>query len=312
MRSALALALVVAAGSRPARAQSDMELLLPGMTSHHVEVNDLRMHYVKAGTGPRLVILLHGFPEFWYGNRNILREFSGSTTYTAVAPDLRGYNLTSRPDSVRDYQVRQLVEDVRQLATTLGHREFDLVGHDWGGIVAWWFGIAHPELLRHLVIINSPHPMTFVREMKNNPAQQEANAYTVVFRSDSGERVLSADNFSFLVNKMRKETPFNVFPDSEMARYREAWGRPGGLTGSLNWYRASRYGSGFEVTDFSVNVPTLVIWGMQDGFILASNLDRLDEYVPQLTIKRIEDGTHWVIHEKPELVNRYLTEFLAK
>lgn len=288
-------------------------LLKKGMTSHFIETNGIKMHYVKAGEGPKLVVMAHGFPEFWFGNYNILKSFVGSKEYTAVAPDMRGYNLTEKPGEIKDYQVKNMVDDLIGLAKGLGHDKFNLIGHDWGGIVCWWLAIVHPDVLEKFIIINSPHPIVFVREMRENPAQQAGNTYTQMFRSEGSEAKVSANNFEILVTMMMTDgLKSGVFTEKDKKIYREAWSRPGALTGGLNWYRASsQYGPGYDLKDFSVNVPTLIIWGMDDEFILSSNLNGLDAFVPDLTIKEVEGASHWIIHEKPELVNGYIFSFLS-
>lgn len=288
-------------------------LLKKGMTSHFIETNGIKMHYVKAGEGPKLVVMAHGFPEFWYGNFNILHSFIGSKEYTAVAPDMRGYNLTEKPEEIKDYQVKNMVDDLIGLAKGLGHDKFNLIGHDWGGIVCWWLAIVHPDILEKFIIINSPHPIVFVREMRENPAQQAGNTYTQMFRAEGSEAKLTANDFEILVTMMMTDgLKSGVFTEKDKKIYQESWSRPGALTGGLNWYRASsQYGPGYDLKYFSVNVPTLVIWGMDDEFILSSNLNGLDAFVPDLTIKEVEGASHWIIHEKPELVNGYIFSFLS-
>lgn len=130
-----------------------------GMSCHFVTLDDsLKMHYVKVGAGPKLVVTAHGFPEFWYGYHPLLKMYINSKEYTVVAPDMRGYYLTDKPDSIKDFQVANMVNDLKGLVTALGHEKFTLVGHDWGGIVSWWFAMVHPEMLEKLIIINAPHP----------------------------------------------------------------------------------------------------------------------------------------------------------
>lgn len=289
-------------------------LLKKGMSSHFVTVNNgLKMHYVKVGEGPKLLVMAHGFPEFWYGYDAILPYFIDSKEYTVIAPDMRGYNLTDKPDSIRDYQVKNMVDDLTGLVKALGYEKFSLVGHDWGGIVCWWLAMVHPELLDKFIIINSPHPVIFLREMRENPAQQAGNTYTQMFRAEGSEAKISANNFEILINMMMTEgLKTGVFTEEHKKIYREAWARPGALTGGLNWYRASsQYGPGYDLKDFSVKVPTMVIWGMDDEFILSSNLKGLDAFVPDLTIKEVEGASHWIIHEKPELVATYIKDFLT-
>ncbi len=295
------------------------EAKAPMLKHEYAEVNGQRLHYVTAGKG-KLIMFVHGFPEFWYEWKNQLAEFGRD--YQAVAPDMRGYNLSSKPDEVEQYQVKYLVEDLRALAEKLGHKKFILVAHDWGGAVAWAFAIAHPDHLEKLVIINAPHPGVFQRELRENSAQQKASQYMLMFRSAQAEQTLSANNYATLVQAVLGEgLKTGVFNEADKQAYIEAWSQPGALTGGLNYYRAARVGpptgDDKEVTNFAaglssleVKVPTLVIWGEKDSALLTGNLEGLDKFVPNLTIKRIPDGTHWVIHEKPALINQYIREFI--
>ncbi len=282
------------------------------MNFHYIDVNNVTLHYAQAGNGQHLIVFLHGFPEFWYEYKNQLHAFRESKEYIAVAPDMRGYNLSSKPLTIEEYQTSILVEDIRQLTKKLGHQKCTLVAHDWGGIVAWLFAMAYPELLNQLIIINSPHPAIFQRELSTNPLQQKASGYMYVFNSAKAEDILSHNNYEALVNIVLNEgLQSGIYTQADIKAYIQAWSQPGALTGALNYYRAAvKYGYGLESNNHMVYVPTLVIWGEKDKAILLSNLYGLEQYVPQLTIKRIPDATHWVIHEKPDLVNRYITEFL--
>jgi len=298
---------------------SAKEAKAPMLKHEYAAVNGQRLHYVTAGKG-KLIIFLHGFPEFWYEWKNQLAEFGRD--YQAVAPDMRGYNLSSKPAEVEQYQVKYLVEDLRALAEKLGHKKFILVAHDWGGAVAWAFAIAHPDYLEKLVIINAPHPAVFQRELRENPAQQKASQYTIMFRSAQAEQILSANNYAALVQAvLGAGLKMGAFTEVDKLAYIEAWSQPGALTGGLNYYRASRVGppTGDDkqapsfaagLPSLEVKVPTLVIWGEKDTALLTGNLEGLDKFVPKLTIKRIPDGTHWVIHEQPTLVNEYIREFI--
>ncbi|MGP0075237.1 MAG: alpha/beta fold hydrolase [Bryobacteraceae bacterium] len=288
------------------------------MKHQYAGVNGVRLHYVMAGEGP-LIIFLHGFPEFWYEWKNQLPEFAAD--HRAVAPDMRGYNLSEKPPGVDAYQMQNLVADVRALAEHLGYKKFVLVGHDWGGVVAWSFAIAHPEYLEKLVIVNAPHLAVFARELSSNPAQQRASQYMLMFRGPQAEQILSANNYAALVNAVLGDgLKSGVFTDADKEAYIAAWSQPGALTGGLNYYRAAKIGPPDNSTPVAasapdpasqiVKVPTLVIWGEQDHALFTGNLDGLDQFVPNLTVQRIPDGTHWVIHEKPALVNRYIRDFI--
>jgi len=282
------------------------------------EVNGIRLHYVTEGRGP-LVLFVHGFPEFWYAWRSQLREFGRD--HQAVALDMRGYNLSAKPADLAQYRVPHLVEDLRGLAAHLGHERFVLVGHDWGGVVAWAVAIAHPERLQRLVIINAPHPAIFDREIRENPAQQTASRYMLTFRSAEGEAILAANDYARLVEILSRDLG-DRFTAADRAAYLEAWSQPGALTGGLNYYRAAGVGPpagdgaparsfGGDVARMTVRVPTLVIWGEQDRALLTGNLDGLERFVPDLTIERIPDGSHWVVHQHPERVNRLIRDFLG-
>jgi pimeloyl-ACP methyl ester carboxylesterase len=281
--------------------------------------NGIRLHTVSAGSG-RLILFVHGFPEFWYEWKDQLADFGRD--YLAVALDMRGYNLSSKPAEVAAYRARHLVEDLRQLADHLGHERFVMVAHDWGGAVAWNLAAAHPGRLEKLVIINAPHPVTFARELRDNPAQQRASAYMNLFRSDKAERVLSENHCQRLRRMTLDAWAANGGRASEQDHraYLDAWTQPGALTGGLNYYRASplhppdESGSAIPAINpdaFRVSVPTLVIWGERDEALLPGNLDGLEELVSDLRVERIPDGSHWVVHEQPDRVNALIRRFLS-
>jgi len=284
----------------------------------YADVNGIRIHYVTAGKG-KLIMFLHGFPEFWYAWKNQLEEFGKE--YQAVAPDMRGYNLSSRPPEVEKYHTKYLVEDIRLLAEHLGYKKFVLVAHDWGGGVAWPFVLRHPDYVEKLIIINAPHPFVFDRELRNNPDQQKASAYMLMFRSKEAEQILSANHYASLVDTVLTDgLKQGYFTEQDKKAYIEAWSQPGALTGGLNYYRAASLGgltgensakTPEPIPDqFITRVPTLIIWGEKDRYLLTGNMNGLDKYVTNLTIKRIPDGSHWVVHEKPELVNRLMRDFI--
>jgi len=286
----------------------------------YAEVNGVRLHYATAGQG-KLMLFLHGFPEFWYAWRKQLVEFGRD--HQAVAPDLRGYNLSAKPPDLDAYRMSVLVEEVRALAAHLGQRRFILVGHDWGGAIAWAFAAAHPEMVEKLIIINAPHPSVFRRELRDNPAQQKASQYMLFFRSEGAEQALAADGYSRLVKSvLGRGLAEGYLTEDDRAAYVKAWSEPGALTGGLNYYRANRVGppdpqgdpaparSPAPLDALLVPVPTLVIWGEKDTALLTGNLDGLEKFVPRLTVRRIPDGSHWVVHERPELIHRHIREFL--
>ena len=282
----------------------------PQWKDRYAEVNGVKLHYVEEGRGP-LIIFLHGFPEFWYEWKDLLPEFAKD--HHAVAPDMRGYNLSDKPEKVESYEVPVIVEDVRALAEKLGAKKFVLVGHDWGGVIAWAFAGAHPEMLEKLIIVNAPHPTVFGRELANNPDQQKASAYFNLFTSPAAESTLSTNGFQPLLALLK-----GWGTDEDRKAYLESWNR--GITGGLNYYRASQLrspagGAAAEVSPvlsapLMITTPTLVIWGEKDTALLTGNLDGLERYVKQLRVVRVPDGGHWVIHEKPELIIQTMRKFL--
>ncbi|UCF84190.1 MAG: alpha/beta hydrolase [Desulfobacteraceae bacterium] len=289
--------------------------------SKYAEVNGIRLHYVSVGQG-KLIMFVHGFPEFWVEWENHLMDFGKD--HEAVALDMRGYNLSSKPAEPEHYQIKDLIEDLRALAEYLGHKKFILVGHDWGGAVAWSFAIRHPEWLEKLIIVNAPHPAVFARELLHNPNQQKASQYMLTLRSPEAEQILSDNSYTWLTNALFKWGSKWEMTEEIRQRYVKAWSQPGALTGALNYYRVSPLYPPTSTKDkeriknimdlpremFEVNVATLVIWGELDQALLVGNLDGLEDYVNDLVVKRIPDGTHWVIHEKPELVSALIREFL--
>ncbi|MFX1426049.1 MAG: alpha/beta fold hydrolase [Promethearchaeota archaeon] len=293
----------------------------PQFKSEFAEVNNIKLHYIKAGPEDgKLIIFLHGFPQFWYMWRDQLLEFSKD--YLAIAPDMRGYNLSSKPEELEQYQPHHMVEDLRALVEDhFGRKKFILVGHDWGGVVAYPLANQHPNLVEKLIIINAPHPNVFARLISKNKDQQSSSQYILFFRSNNAEDFLSANDYQNLFNVV--VTPKMKFNEDDRQIYRNAWTQPGALTGGLNYYRAGGLrpvsqgediselaGRGMEINRVMINIPTLVIWAEKDTALTVHNLEGLDEFIPDLTIKRIPDGSHWVINEQPDKINSLIRDFL--
>jgi len=282
--------------------------------SEYAEANGLRLHYVSEGEG-QLVLFLHGFPEFWYAWKMQLAEFGKD--HRAVALDLPGYNLSDKPSDVSEYTVAKIAAAVHALARQISKdANFVLVGHDWGGFIAWALAIAHPEDLEKLVIINAPHPGIFVQLLRADPDQKKASEYMGMFRSTRAEEILSANDFDILANRIMAFGKERGAAAEDRAEYIKAWSQPGAITGGLNYYRAGNLAAqqAADITgasgSFTVNVPTLVIWGMKDPAMVAKNLEGLEQYVPQLGIERIPDASHWVVHTHSAQVNSYIRAFL--
>lgn len=275
----------------------------------YLQVNGIRMHYVTAGQGP-LVLLLHGFPEFWYSWRKQIPALAEH--FTVVAPDLRGYNETDKPSW--GYEIDVLVADVVELIAALGHERALVVGHDWGGAVAWATAIARPHRVERLAILNAPHPAVFAEHLRTNRAQMRRSWYMGFFLLPAlPELALSANDYAAVDQIFRGSTAPGTFSAEEIDAYKDALSKPGALTAALNWYRAAgRQGTRglYTGTRMQCEVPTLLIWGEGDIALGAEMVDDTRRYVPDLTIRRLPGVSHWVQHEAPEAVNRYLLEFL--
>jgi pimeloyl-ACP methyl ester carboxylesterase len=283
------------------------------ITHADAEVNGVRLHYAAAGDGP-LLLLLHGFPEFWYAWRAQIEALA--PRFRVVAPDLRGYNRSAKPPAVADYAIPALVADLAGLIEHLGYARAVVVGHDWGGVLAWSLAQAAPERVARLVIINAPHPAIFTREIRGNPDQARASSYIPGFHHPGVDVALAAADFAVLDRVLLAPgRAAGFFDAADCAAYKEAWGMPGALTAMMNYYRANTDpADGALHSPFlerSIAPPTLVIWGEQDTALLPGNLDGLDAYVPDLRIVRIPHATHWVIHEEPAMINMLIDAFAA-
>jgi pimeloyl-ACP methyl ester carboxylesterase/predicted GNAT family N-acyltransferase len=280
----------------------------------------VRLHYAHCGPDDQpLLLLLHGFPECWLAWRELMPMLADR--FHVVAPDLRGYNLSDRPSAVDRYRIPDLVSDVSALLEHLGRRQCALVGHDWGGALAWAFAIARPQQVSQLAILNAPHPWLFAQALAHDAAQQQASAYMNWLRRPGAEAVLAQDDFARLRGILTGHGDARWFSPELSALYRQAWSQDGALTGMLNWYRATPLhppgadGPGaaalnLRPADFTVSVPTLVLWGMADVALLPVLLEGLPDCVPQLDLRRIEGLGHWLVHENPQLIAEHLRSFL--
>jgi epoxide hydrolase 4 len=293
-----------------------------GLRHRFVEANGVRFHLVEAGAdddsqretandGRPLVLLLHGFPEFWYGWRSQIPDLA--RRFRVVAPDLRGYNLSSKPASGYDYFT--LASDVPALIRALGADRAHVVGHDWGGMVAWCAAILHPEVVDRLAILNAPHPMAYLRELAQNRRQVLRSWYIAFFQVPRlAEWLLTRGHGRGVADLLRGSTRDpRVFSAADLAAYRRAVSRPGAARAMLAWYRALWETGPDELRERiqPLVVPTLLIWGVQDVALVPELTDDLDDWVPDLRVERIADASHWVQHERPGRVNQLLLEHLA-
>lgn len=276
-------------------------------THRRVDVGEVGLHLVEAGAGP-LVVFLHGFPEFWYSWRHQLPAVAAAG-FRAVAPDLRGYNESDRPRRVADYRTARLVADVAGLIERLGGGPAVVVGHDWGGIVAWLVAMRRPDLVRGLVVMNAPHPGTFPRELRR-PRQLLRSWYTFFFQLPwLPEAVLRAGDYALLGRALRRGPAHST---GAVRRYKAAFARPGALSAAINYYRAAfQYRREAAEGVRPVRGPALVVWGDRDPFLNPHVLDGLPEWAPDARVVRLPQAGHWVQNDAPEAVNRALLAFLA-
>jgi epoxide hydrolase 4 len=269
-----------------------------------------RLHYVQAGEGP-LVILLHGFPEFWYSWRNQIPALA-KAGFHVVAPDMRGYNTSDKPSAWRAYDAEHLAGDIAGLIEHFGAERAHVVGHDWGAAVAYLTAMNHPERVERLAILNVPHPARMLDGFRT-ARQLRKSWYMFFFQLPwLPERLLARDDFAFAKRSLREDSP-GSFSDADLDRYVEAWSQPGALTGMINYYRAALRQSPRAALGRMVPIkaPTLVIWGKRDRHLGAELAEPDARWVPNARIEWLPQATHWVQHDAPEQVNELLTGFLA-
>ncbi|MEQ9448513.1 MAG: alpha/beta hydrolase [Rhodospirillaceae bacterium] len=319
------MVLVLTAG---VRAQED------GIETGYVQTNGINFHYAHKGDGD-LVVFLHGYPAFWYMWKEQLANIGED--YFVVAPDMRGYNLSTIPPALEQYQVKYLVEDVKKFAEAVAGEKaekFVLVGHDWGGLIAWMYAMFYPETLSKLVIINAPHPDLFEREMRDNPLQRQGSDYTFAFNNYDGynwAEQMGRDGFVGLSQGILGSTlRAGAYTQEDVDKWIESWKIPGALDAGLQYYRANnlnppyneRHPSETIPTSRSadavlegaqtrvIETPTLVIWGMNDTALQGGNLSGIEAYVPNSTFK-FYPTDHWVPMTHADEVSRDIREFIS-
>jgi pimeloyl-ACP methyl ester carboxylesterase len=272
----------------------------------YADVGDVKLHYVEAGDGP-LVVLLHGFPEFWFGWRAQIAPLAAAG-YRVVAPDTRGYNLSSRPGDVDAYTVDKLADDIRGLIRERGAESARVVGHDWGGSIAWTMAMNHPEVVDRLAILDAAHPRRLNEGLKH-PSQLRRSWYFFFFQPPGlPERIVRANNWRFFRNFLRDARP--AYTQEELDRYVEAWSQPGAATGMLNYYRAAVRKTSPPIRPISAR--TLVIWGQRDRYLGRNLAEPHHDDVPNLDrVERLPNASHWVHHDESERVTQLLKDFFA-
>lgn len=281
-----------------------------------INVGEVQLHVIIAGPKEgEPVVLLHGFPEFWYGWKNQI-SFLAEHGFRVIVPDQRGYNLSDKPQGAAAYHVNKLAQDIVGLMDALGYQQVNLAGHDWGAAVAWTIADNFPQRLKRLMILNVPHPRVMIQSMRaGNFRQLLKSWYMFYFQIPAlPERMLSADDYNPMVRAMYAVGRKDSFVDADFEQYKQAWKQPGALTAMINWYRAAIRASAPGLASAKspaprITVPTLMLWGEQDG--------ALGKELAPLSIAICDDGeliffpeaSHWVQHDKPAEVNQHMLRF---
>jgi len=273
-----------------------------------VSVGDVRLHVVSQGSGPP-VLLLHGFPEFWYSYRHQMQALADAG-FRAIAPDLRGYNLSDKPKGIAAYGIEKLADDVEGLIRALGHDRVHLVGHDWGGYLAWYVAAHRPHLVSRLVVLNGPHPKIMARELLT-PGQLAMSWYMFFFQLPVVPEKVVAKRES-LERILRGWSPAakTAFSDADIDAFTEAMQRPGAARAALNWYRAALRSPLRSLRTPKIQAPTLVVWGELDRCLGLGQLRGLEREVRHLTVVRLPDAGHFVQQERAEEVSARIVDFL--
>lgn len=262
----------------------------------YIKTNGIKLHTVIIGHGEPL-ILLHGFPDFWFGWKKLIPLIKDN--YQLIIPDLRGYNLSDKPEGVENYRMELLIEDIHGLIEQFKFEKVYLAGHDWGGVLSWCIAEKYPNKIKKLAIINAPHLKIFQSVLKNDEAQIKASSYISRFLQPDSEKIILANNFQVLRGGLKEDED----------KYMAAWSQPGSITSGINYYRANM---DYEGWSGFINMPTLVIHGMKDGAILPVVLDGLDKYVKDLKIVHAKDLGHSAQKEDPQMVASEFINFFVE
>jgi pimeloyl-ACP methyl ester carboxylesterase len=276
-----------------------------------VETNGIRLHVIEAGpkSGPP-IILLHGFPEFWRGWIKQLPALVDAGC-RVIVPDQRGYNLSDKPKGIKAYSIDELVNDITGLIDALGYERVNLVGHDWGAIVAWTLAIKYPKRLHRLGILNVPHPAVMSRFLQRDPEQISRSWYAFLFQLPwFPETGLRADDWRGAERALRGSGKVHTFTKDDIVEYKKAWSQPYAITGMVNWYRAVVRHRPRMNGDLRVHVPTLMMWGVKDVALTHRMARPSIDYCDDGKLVFFPDATHWVQHDEAEEVNQHLLDFL--
>ncbi|HEV8578925.1 MAG TPA: alpha/beta hydrolase [Thermoanaerobaculia bacterium] len=277
-----------------------------------IATNGIRLHAVEAGPeGGPLLVLLHGFPELWYGWRKQIEPLAAAG-FHVVAPDQRGYNLSDKPRRVSAYNLDTLALDILGLIDAAGAEKAWVAAHDWGGIVGWWLGIKHPERLQRLALLNTPHPKAMRRALLKSPRQWKKSLYLFYFQLPwLPERTFRRDDFVYATKLLRATSRPGTFSDADLQVYYQAWSQPGAVRSTIHWYRAALRTRPRWPASPRVRVPTLLLWGAKDRALARELAQASIDFCDDGRLEIFAEATHWVQHEEAERVNARLLEFFG-
>ncbi|MCI0467081.1 MAG: alpha/beta hydrolase [Beijerinckiaceae bacterium] len=285
--------------------------MIPGIEHLTFRLAEVSIHAAAAGPqdGP-IVILLHGYPEFWYGWRGQIGPLADAG-FRVIVPDQRGYNLSGKPEGWRNYKIAYLTGDVFGLADCLERERFLLAGHDWGGIIAFACAMSHPERIRRLIILNSPHPIAFMKYIRTHPAQMLRSSYMFYMQLPwLPEAMFQMANFKIMTGIFTDTSRPGTFTEENFECYREAWRQPGAARGMLNWYRALR-ASRRPPGNPMIEVPVSILWGLRERFLANGLAQRSLAYCPRGQLTLLPEAGHWLQHEETAKVSSAMKDFFA-
>ena len=276
-----------------------------------IETNGIKLHIVQKGDSESpLVLLLHGFPEFWYGWRQQI-DFLAGMGFRVVVPDQRGYNLSDKPKGIDAYRIDNLTLDIIGLIDALKYKKATIIGHDWGGMIAWQLAIKYPERLEKLIILNIPHPKVMKKTLLTSWRQKRKSWYIFFFQIPGFPELISSRiKFALLRKGLIKSSRRGTFSETDLKQYQEAWSKKNALRSMINWYRAA-FRTMFEKSVKSyIDIPTLLIWGMKDFALISDMAQPSIDLCRKGRLVFIEEASHWVQHEEPDRVNSLIKDYL--
>lgn len=286
-------------------------LLEAGWREARHAVNGVSLHVVEAGrAGDPVVVLLHGFPEFWWAWRHQITPLA-EAGYHVVVPDLRGYNTSDAPQAVGAYDLDTLAADVVALADAFGAERIHLVGHDWGAVIGWWVAARHPQRLGRVVLMDGPHPDTWASQALTHPTQALRSTYVALFQLPwLPEAALSGFDFAGLRGMMARSARAGTFEPGALDRYAEAWAHPGSLTAMLNYYRALRHRPR-STRPARIAPPTLILWGADDAFLESHVAEAALALCDRGKLEFVPDASHWLHLEQPARIHARIRDWLG-